>query len=101
MTEESKYLTLPVTGMTCANCVATVERNVNKLDGVAAVNVNLSTERASIEYKPDILKLDEITAKIRRAGYDIAVGEANFLLQRLSDDNDARRLESGCSQIGI
>lgn len=94
MSEETRYLTLPVTGMTCANCVATVERNVNKLEGVTKVNVNLSTERASIEFEPELLNLDEITARIRRAGYDIAVGEANFLLQRLSDDNDARRLEN-------
>ncbi|HEX2981143.1 MAG TPA: heavy metal-associated domain-containing protein, partial [Anaerolineaceae bacterium] len=29
--------------MTCANCVATVERNLKKLDGVASANVNLSS----------------------------------------------------------
>ena len=42
MTE--KNLTLPVTGMTCANCVATVERNVRKLDGVHEANVNFASE---------------------------------------------------------
>jgi Cu+-exporting ATPase len=99
MTEETKFLTLPVTGMTCANCVATVERNVKKLDGVANVSVNLSTERASIEYDPDLLSQGDITARIRRSGYDIALGEADFLLQRLGDDNDARRLEKTISSI--
>jgi Cu+-exporting ATPase len=39
-----KTLTLPVTGMTCANCVATVERNVRKLDGVQQANVNFASE---------------------------------------------------------
>ena len=91
--EKTKFITLPVTGMTCANCVATVERNIKKLDGIENANVNLTTERASVEYDPELTTQDEITARIRRAGYDIALGEADFLLQRLSDDNDARRLE--------
>ncbi len=91
--EKTKFITLPVTGMTCANCVATVERNIKKLDGIENANVNLTTERASIEYDPQLISQDEITARIRRAGYDIALGEADFLLQRLGDDNDARRLE--------
>jgi Cu+-exporting ATPase len=91
--EKTKFITLPVTGMTCANCVATVERNIKKLEGIENANVNLTTERASIEYDPELVSQDEISARIRRAGYDIALGEADFLLQRLSDDNDARRLE--------
>lgn len=97
--EKTKFITLPVTGMTCANCVATVERNIKKLDGIENANVNLTTERASIEYDPDLVSQDEITARIRRAGYDIALGEAGFLLQRLSDDNDARRLEQSVSSL--
>ncbi len=79
--------------MTCANCVATVERNINKLEGIRSASVNLSSERAIVEYDPNLLNQEDIIARIRRAGYDIAVGEADLLIQRLSDDNDARRLE--------
>ena len=46
----TKQLTLPITGMTCANCVATVERNLKKLDGVNSAVVNLSSERATVEF---------------------------------------------------
>lgn len=49
---DTKQLTLPITGMTCANCVATVERNLKKLDGVNAAVVNLSSERAMVECEP-------------------------------------------------
>jgi len=49
---DTKQLTLPITGMTCANCVASVERNLKKLDGVETAVVNLSSERATVEFDP-------------------------------------------------
>jgi P-type Cu+ transporter len=49
---DQKHLTLPILGMTCANCVATVERNLKKVDGVESANVNLSSERAAVTYDP-------------------------------------------------
>jgi Cu+-exporting ATPase len=90
---KNKQLTLPITGMTCANCVATVERNLKKVDGVQIANVNLSSERATVEYDPSLAGLDDLIARVQRAGYGVATGEADLLIQRLSDDNDARRLE--------
>jgi Cu+-exporting ATPase len=93
--EKTTVTTLPVTGMTCANCVATVERNLKKLSGVTSATVNLATERATIEYDPGAVNDLEFVARIQRAGYDVALGTADFVIQRLSDDNDARRLEKG------
>jgi len=79
--------------MTCANCVSTVERNLKKLEGVNTVSVNLASERASLEFDPSVLDQGAIINKIRQAGYDVAMGDADLVLQRLGDDNDARRLE--------
>ena len=89
----TKQLTLPITGMTCANCVATVERNLKKLDGVNTANVNLSSERATVEFDAARLGLGDMIARVNRAGYGVATGEADLVIKRLSDDNDARRLE--------
>lgn len=96
---ETKQLTLPITGMTCANCVAAVERNIKKVDGVSVANVNLSSERATIEFDPTLTGMDALVGRIRRAGYDVATGEADLLIQRMSDDNDARRLEKALSGL--
>jgi Cu+-exporting ATPase len=90
---ETKQVTLPITGMTCANCVATVERNLKKLDGVQSAVVNLSSERATVEYQPKKLQLADFIARVNRAGYGVATGEADLIIKRLADDNDARRLE--------
>src|ERR671922_1703906 len=95
----TKQLTLPITGMTCANCVATVERNLKKLDGVQSAVVNLSSERATVDYEPEKLKLNDVIARVQRAGYGVATGEADLIIKRLSDDNDARRLEKALTSL--
>src|SRR5512136_411563 len=95
----TKQLTLPVTGMTCANCVATVERNLKKLDGVSTAVVNLSTERATVEFDAAKLGLSELIGRVERAGYGIATGEADLVIKRLADDNDARRLEKSLTKL--
>ena len=85
--------------MTCANCVATVERNIKKVEGVNQAVVNLSSERATVELNPNQASVDDVIARVRRAGYDIATGQADLVVQRMSDDNDARRLEKILSQM--
>ena len=96
---ETKQVTLPITGMTCANCVATVERNLKKEKGVQAAAVNLSSERATIEFDPSMTSLEPLISRVQRAGYGIATGEADLLIRRMSDDNDARRLEKALSGL--
>ena len=54
---DSRQVTLPITGMTCANCVATVERNLKKVNGVQVALVNLSSERATVEFDPSAATL--------------------------------------------
>ncbi|MCZ2099027.1 MAG: heavy metal translocating P-type ATPase [Anaerolineae bacterium] len=66
-----KQLTLPVSGMTCANCVTTVERNVRKLDGVREANVNFASEKLSLVYDDSLLSTGDIIARVRKAGYDV------------------------------
>jgi len=96
---ESKQVVLPITGMTCANCVATIERNLKKLDGVEGASVNLSSERATVAFDPAQLALDDIVARVRRAGYDVAEGEADLMIKRLSDSSDAARLEKAIAKL--
>ena len=51
MMTEQKF-TLPITGMTCANCAANIERGVKKLKGIADANVNFAAENAAISFDP-------------------------------------------------
>ncbi len=96
---ESRQIVLPVTGMTCANCVATIERNLKKENGVQTAVVNLSSERATVEFDPSLVGLDSLIGRVERAGYGIATGEADLHVRGLSDDNDARRLQKALEKI--
>jgi len=51
---------LPIEGMTCANCVLTIERNLNRMPGVEKVSVNLATEKASLVYNPAMVDIAEV-----------------------------------------
>jgi Cu+-exporting ATPase len=63
-------ITLPITGMSCANCAMTIERVLkNKVPGVTEASVNFATERASVEYIPSVTDIDRIVAAIEKAGY--------------------------------
>ena len=96
---DTKQLTLPITGMTCANCVATVERNLKKVSGVENAVVNLSSERATVQFDPSLSALPDLIARVERAGYGVATGEADLVIKRLADDNDARRLEKALAKL--
>ncbi|MBU4466178.1 MAG: heavy metal translocating P-type ATPase [Actinobacteria bacterium] len=60
--------TLDIDGMTCASCVARVEKRLQNVDGVTAA-VNLATESARVTY-PDGVGADQLVAAVREAGYD-------------------------------
>ena len=63
---------LPITGMTCANCAATIERTLNKkVPGVVSASVNLATETASVVYIPGQATRNDLLAAIEKAGYGV------------------------------
>ena len=58
---------LDLEGMTCASCVARIERKLNKLDGVEA-SVNFATEQATVQCPPS-MTVDELVSTVEAAGY--------------------------------
>ena len=62
-----RVITLGVEGMTCASCVARVEKKLSRLDGVSA-SVNLATETARVT-APAGISDDDLLAAVARAGY--------------------------------
>ncbi|MCK5716226.1 MAG: cadmium-translocating P-type ATPase [Thiomargarita sp.] len=68
-----QQITLSITGMTCVNCVRSVERRLlKKTPGVIAASVNFATEKANITYASEQITPDEIISAIKKAGFGVA-----------------------------
>jgi Cu+-exporting ATPase len=91
MTEQK--LTLPITGMTCANCAANIERVVNKLDGVAEANVNFATESAAVSYDPKQLRLQNVVEKIQQSGFGVTTARLEMPVTGMTCANCAANIE--------
>ena len=92
-----KQLTLPVIGMTCANCVAAVERNAKKAEGVTDATVNFAAEKVTVSYDLEKVGGAEVAAdvieRIRRAGYDVPTAEVELPLLGITCANCAATIE--------
>jgi Cu+-exporting ATPase len=62
-------VTIPIGGMTCAACSARVEKAIRKLEGIETVTVNLATEKATVAYNPQTIRVSAIKETIEKAGY--------------------------------
>jgi Cu+-exporting ATPase len=77
--ETEKELTiLPITGMTCANCVATIEKGLSETPGVESASVNLASEKASVEFDSSKISLPELKDAITGLGYGVATKKSIF-----------------------
>src|SRR6266542_3645604 len=60
---------LAITGMTCASCVTNVESALRGVEGVKSADVNLATERATVQVDPARADLPALVRAVERAGY--------------------------------
>ena len=89
---EQKF-TLPITGMTCANCAANIERGVKKLKGVAEANVNFAAENAAVSFDPQLLQLRDVVEKIHTSGYGVTTAKVEMPVTGMTCANCAANIE--------
>ena len=77
LVEQSGYevrkdkMEIPIKGMSCAACAQAVESSIAELEGVIDVNVNLATDKALIDYMPDMVGNRELIKAVQDAGYEV------------------------------
>ena len=64
-----EIIQLDIKGMTCASCVAHVEKGIKKLDGIDMASVNLATEKATVSFDPETVDPRKIIDAVFKAGY--------------------------------
>lgn len=90
--------TVQIEGMTCASCVARVEKALKKIEGVVSAHVNLSTEKASIS-ADHVIPCAEIIQKIERAGFKVAQQKFELDIEGMSCASCTARIKKALKKI--
>ncbi|MDI9600492.1 MAG: heavy metal translocating P-type ATPase, partial [Acidobacteriota bacterium] len=93
MSERQTTIELPVTGMTCASCVARTERALGKVAGVDKVAVNLATERATVTFDPHAVLTGDIVAAVEDAGYGVVTAQETLPILGMTCASCVSRVE--------
>ncbi|MCE5022009.1 copper-translocating P-type ATPase [Staphylococcus haemolyticus] len=84
--------TLNITGMTCAACSNRIEKRLNKMDNVKA-QVNLTTEKATIEYDTNDYAINDFVTTVQKLGYDVVIDKAELDITGMTCAACSNRIE--------
>ncbi|WP_381412560.1 heavy metal translocating P-type ATPase [Staphylococcus epidermidis] len=90
-------LTLDIIGMTCAACSNRIEKKLNRMNHVQA-KVNLTTEKATIDYESDDYHLKDFVEQIQSLGYDVAVEQVELNINGMTCAACSNRIEKVLNQ---
>ena len=93
-----QVLDLPIAGMTCAACSTRLEKNLNKLEGVAA-QVNLAAERARVEFDPASASASAIVEQVRKTGFSVPAQTLDLAIAGMTCAACSARLERVLNQV--
>src|SRR5690625_2191577 len=90
---------LQVSGMTCTNCAASVEKGINELSGVTEATVNFPLEQLTIEYDPEQTSISQIKNKVNEIGYEVVEQSVDFAITGMTCSACANRIERVVSRM--
>jgi len=91
-------LQLQVAGMTCASCVARVEKALRAVPGVAQASINLATERATVQAATAV-GASALAAAVHKAGYEVATHEATLQVEGMTCASCVARVEKALLKL--
>jgi len=86
-------VTLPITGMTCVNCAANIERGFKKLSGIQDVAVNFANEQAKVSFDATQLGIVDLVASVQRSGYKVPAAHVELPITGMTCANCAANIE--------
>ncbi|MEO7031539.1 MAG: heavy metal translocating P-type ATPase [Herbaspirillum sp.] len=91
-------ISFDVRGMTCASCVARIERALHAVPGVQDVSVNLATEKASVRAASDI-SIATLSAAVTQAGYQVPLQTVDLAIDGMTCASCVGRVEKALQKI--
>ncbi len=93
-----KRLNVPVTGMTCANCAANIERSVRKLGGIDQASVNFASEELAVDIDDSEVGVGDIVGQVKKAGYGVAAASTELAVTGMTCTNCSAAVERVLNQ---
>ena len=92
-------IVLPIEGMTCASCAATVQEALTGATGVTSSGVNFATNKAAIEYDAAQTNVAQLIKTVREAGYNCGKASVTFGIVDLHYAPSVTPLEQSLSRV--
>jgi len=92
-------IVLPIEGMTCASCAATVQEALTGAVGVSSAGVNLATNKAAIEYDDARTDVAQLIKSVREAGYNCGKASVTFRITDLHYAPSVAPLEQSLARV--
>ena len=92
-------IVLPIEGMTCASCAATVQEALAGASGVAAAGVNFATNKAAVDYDDAQTNVAELIKTVREAGYNCGKASVTFGITDLHYAPSVAPLEQSLGRV--
>lgn len=95
----TEHITLPITGMDCADCARALEGGVAQLAGVQKSNLNFAASTLALEYDAGKVALGGILGRIRELGYDVGGETLTLELEGLDCADCAAKLQQAAAGL--
>ena len=92
-------IVLPIEGMSCASCAATVQEALASATGVAVAAVNYATAKAAVDYDDAQTGVADLIKTVRTAGYDCGKASVTFGVEQLHYAPGVAPLEQALSRV--
>jgi Cu+-exporting ATPase len=94
-----KKVEIPITGMSCASCVAKIEKGLSKMSGISDAKVNFATEKATITFNPSRVHMGDFISTIRDLGYEAGMDKLVLPIQGMSCASCVKKVENALNGL--
>ncbi len=95
----TKIINIDILGMTCAACSARVEKALSKNEAIINPVVNLLQQKATIEYNPEKITIEEIVKIVEKTGYEVPLDKRTILVEGMTCAACSTRVDKALNKL--
>ncbi|MEW6375119.1 MAG: heavy metal translocating P-type ATPase, partial [Thermodesulfobacteriota bacterium] len=97
--EGLKKVELPITGISCASCVAKIERGLSKMSGIVDAKVNFATEKAIVTFDSSKVHIGDFITTIKDLGYEAGLEKVTLPIHGMSCASCVKKVENALNRL--